>query len=230
MWITLRTWSCWFPVKGRDESGLETLVYGKKGASARRWINTCFLQQTPAMQRKSFNLHLAQASYLVQTSDNKACTPVLFWVTLDLNENHPKRMVPVPSHNTESLSRVFCVPCLCISPMQLLWPLLPLESESKQRLISHIHQNHSPLNGSSYSVSVLWLSCLLGSHGGTSKIFSKVRYSWASQMTFTRSRFLSWFSCLPHWLLLIRHLALPSFASHSLNVPLPEQSSDSSSF
>ena len=25
MWITLRTWSSWFPVKARDESGLETL-------------------------------------------------------------------------------------------------------------------------------------------------------------------------------------------------------------
>lgn len=126
-----------------------------------------------------------------------------------------------PHTNTESLSESSVYRVLCISPMQLLWPLLPLQSESKQDLFL------TSIRATAHSMVplILSLSC-----DYPASLAARVELPKSSARSGTlglhkwhlhalRTAFLV--LLLPHWLLLLRHLALPSFASHSLNVPLP---------
>lgn len=115
----------------------------------------------------------------------------------------PNRTVLIPSHQQRIPQWVLCVPrFVSYLPCSVPIPIVASVTTSattvivQTGLIPHTHHSHSPLSGSSSSASVLWLSCLLGSQGGTSKISSWVRSLLGFTNDFNMLKGpLSWFSC-----------------------------------
>ena len=184
-----------------------------------------FLEKTSLCKRKLANSHLAQVSYIVTDQWRQSLHPSTLSGT-DISENQTGQF-SFPHTHSKSLSEssgyhALCPTfhLLCLSPKQLLWPLLPLQSRSEQDLFL------KPITATAHSVVplLLPLSCDYPAFSAARvelpNSSARSGHSRASQMTPTHSKERFPGSPAASLAAAPGHLPVSSFASHSLNVPL----------